>query len=516
MSAVLDPYALYDAENWGEIDPTKQYVMEAVEVFEIGTHKGDVYTGRDLNTIVRNFRRFYFCDPRPLLVPPAVIGHEEDQKVLARTDIPAGGWVKNCWVQNTKLFLNIGNIPALVMKWIVAGLIKTVSAEIYLDSGEAGLTAGFGPTLRRVALIGGDIPQVKSLGVLPRPVPEKDPVVFFTEKNQKRWFLTNKLPPAGRLRYFAESRINEATDMAPKMFDELKNAGLDDDMAKKMAEYCSDPAKMKAMADMFGKAAPAPATAGGAGGFDRAKCIEFLSQKHGIDRVALDAKSDEELQAMMGNSMSDPSQAQMTDDNDEDDKDPEKMSDDPTKLTAKTTDDQQDELDKTGTSLPTAGVAIKQSEKAKVKKMSETAVISEIRQMHSESAARFNAFRKQLAAQQARELVAAEKRKGDRVKKFCEDAIKAGKIAPAELDAGLRAQLLRADDSRLLKFSEAGREFEGTELDMQIAAIESRPQLAIFSERMPTHDEKAAQQSRVEQILKHTESGRAVLAASRK
>jgi hypothetical protein len=92
---------------------------------------------------------------------PAVLGHDEGQ--------PAYGVAVKTWRNGPKLMADIVNVPASVAAAVKAGQYFQTSAEVYDDTGEAGLPAGGGCMLRRIALLGADIPQVKTLSDLPKP-----------------------------------------------------------------------------------------------------------------------------------------------------------------------------------------------------------------------------------------------------------------------------------------------------------------------------------------------------------
>jgi hypothetical protein len=499
----FDPMALYDfgAED---LDPNITYCIEAQEIFEIGTHRGQPYTGGHIEAIAENFKRFYFTDPIPLLVPPAVIGHEEDQEVLKRSDLPAGGWVTRCWVDGTKLKVNIGEIPALVMYWIKTGRIRTVSAEIYTDSGDAGLPPGHGPTLRRIALLGGDIPQVKTLSRLKVPVPEKAGAASRFSDNIRVFSIT---PLDSGVAYFAEEPAGNDADEEPvtnsevrkmkhpKLFDEMKKDGIDDETVGKMAELFGEmpPDMLQKMSNCMKRYADtmAPPT----GDFDRAAAIEMIASKNGIDRAMLEAKTDDELKALMG---PDPAQQQQ------------QMSDkaeDPTKLAAGTSiAEDARTVDTTGSGGNTAQAeAVKQAPMGKpagddVTKYSDNPHITR----------RLAQLQARVDEQERRERLKALMAKQDKVKKFCEQAVRDGKVTPAELNSGLKDLLMSSDDTKALKFSDGSTM---TALDKQIDLISKRAKLNIFSEKMPaSKDERAALDSEADRLLAKTEAGRRVLA----
>ena len=160
------------------------------EIFTTGTHRGKHYSHRDLDEIVANFKRHSVGDKARLRVP-AVIGHEENQEYLDRSDLPAAGWMHE--LRNVKqmcpkcqgrgklrgesgedicqdcvgagvastLRATFSDVPRKVSKLLKRKAYRTVSAEIY-DKPPEGVP-GRGKMLRRVAFLGGEIPQLKSL-----------------------------------------------------------------------------------------------------------------------------------------------------------------------------------------------------------------------------------------------------------------------------------------------------------------------------------------------------------------
>jgi hypothetical protein len=105
----------------------------------------------------------------PLLEPPVVVGHEEEQELLSNTGIPAAGYVIGLRRKGRQLFADLSQIFPDIAKLIEAGAYKHVSAEIYpKDRPPEGVPA-VGCMLRRVALLGGQLPHIKSLSDLPPP-----------------------------------------------------------------------------------------------------------------------------------------------------------------------------------------------------------------------------------------------------------------------------------------------------------------------------------------------------------
>ncbi len=139
-----------------------------VEIFASGTHRGKTYTDADLDQMAANFQRFS-TGKNPLLQPPVVLGHEETQDFLDDSGLPAAGWVKHVYREGHILKASFGQVPPVIAKAIERRAYRKVSAEVY-DDFELPNGKTVGKALRRVALLGGEIPQVKNLSDLPEPV----------------------------------------------------------------------------------------------------------------------------------------------------------------------------------------------------------------------------------------------------------------------------------------------------------------------------------------------------------
>lgn len=145
-------------------------ILRNVELFDAGsedTHKGENYTDEDLTNIVNNFKQFSGDGPGPRVNPPCVIGHEEDQDWLRNTGLPAAGWPTNLRKVGRKLVGDLTDLPPDIADAIAKGHYRYVSAEIY-DTPPAGVPAK-GKMLRRVAFLGGELPHLKTLKRLPHP-----------------------------------------------------------------------------------------------------------------------------------------------------------------------------------------------------------------------------------------------------------------------------------------------------------------------------------------------------------
>ena len=163
-------------EKFGEGAST----LHGVEIFATGDHRGKPYTEADLGQMVQNFRRYSMpkAGKKGLVSIPAVLGHEEDQAYLERSDLPAAGYATDVWQDRKEcplcqgsrasegkpcpmcsgrgevgvLKANFNDVPPKVARLLKGKTYKQVSAEVY-DEPPDGL-GGDGKMLRRVAFPG--------------------------------------------------------------------------------------------------------------------------------------------------------------------------------------------------------------------------------------------------------------------------------------------------------------------------------------------------------------------------
>ncbi|MCS7168212.1 MAG: hypothetical protein RMI91_04760 [Gemmatales bacterium] len=135
-----------------------------VEIFAAGTWHGQTFGLAELDQIVENFERLSMRNP-PIVRPPVVIGHDEDQSWLRQSGWPAAGWVQDVWRDGRRLLAHFSEVPPLVAQLINQRAYRQVSVELYRDFVHEGQHYGW--TLRRVALLGGELPAVRGLADLP-------------------------------------------------------------------------------------------------------------------------------------------------------------------------------------------------------------------------------------------------------------------------------------------------------------------------------------------------------------
>ncbi len=175
------------------------YRLPGVNLFASGLYRGKKWPPEVVQSIADNIRRNGPSGTK-LLIPPAVLGHEEDQDWLNKTDLPAAGWVDPDTATTVpdpdhpgELILrgDVVNVPPEVADRIKKGEFANGSGEFYELSNDFGASQGF--TMRRFGLLGGEVPQVKRLGRLPMPVP-MDALKVFAETPES---LATKAAPKG-------------------------------------------------------------------------------------------------------------------------------------------------------------------------------------------------------------------------------------------------------------------------------------------------------------------------------
>lgn len=280
------------------------YTLPEVELFASGTYRGREYTPADVARICVNAKRLP-------IDPPVVTGHEDEDAdgnptaSPERTDAPADGWVDPGTVRvewrGDRLYLlgRLTDVPAHVAAKVRARRLRKVSAEIYDDFvDDAG--ASHGKALRRVSLLGGEVPQVKGLADLPDPVRQA-----FAERAGRPG--PARLVPAGG-RATADGTYWCFAEVAGVTRDENKAAllaampgvlpatldAMSDDQLADLAKNLPDPAAATAAAAPGD--APATATTEAAP-MTREEMTAALAAA-GEDRAALEAMSDDDLKAL--------------------------------------------------------------------------------------------------------------------------------------------------------------------------------------------------------------------------
>lgn len=127
-----------------------------VEIFDFAAPDGRQFE-KDADTIIKNFEKMRNYHRAPIVV----LGHDEGQEMLAKEGLPCAGIVGNLKKIGSKLRADFADVPKKIADLINLGAYRFISSEIYKNlfvNGEY-----IGPVLRRVALLGADVPKIKGL-----------------------------------------------------------------------------------------------------------------------------------------------------------------------------------------------------------------------------------------------------------------------------------------------------------------------------------------------------------------
>ena len=134
-----------------------------IDIFQAGSWGEGEWTVGHLDQMVANFQAL-----APVVKVPVKLGHDDKQILAQKDGQPALGWVTALWRAGDKLRATIAHVPQTLLDLIAKGRYRRLSSEIYPrwehTGAEAKLRTGTtGPALSAVALLGADIPEVKSL-----------------------------------------------------------------------------------------------------------------------------------------------------------------------------------------------------------------------------------------------------------------------------------------------------------------------------------------------------------------
>src|SRR5262249_29981256 len=141
---------------------TPVWILDPVDVFAAGTHGGTLYTLAHLDEMARNFAEL--SPRRPVWV---ALGHSEHQPELRALGLRWAGRAQRLWRWGDGRGGRGVGVPDAVAELIRRRSYARVSAEAWEDFAEGGRRLG--RVLRRVALLGGELPALKGLAPLPMP-----------------------------------------------------------------------------------------------------------------------------------------------------------------------------------------------------------------------------------------------------------------------------------------------------------------------------------------------------------
>jgi hypothetical protein len=277
-----------------------------VELFATGQYRGKVWTLADLDEIAQNAKQLG-PNKLKLLTPPVVFGHEEEQQFLERTDWPAAGWL-NCETVRVRRYSDpatgreegilvgdLEHVPPFVAKQIEAKRYRKVSAEIYDDfRDDHGGTHG--KALRRIAILGAEVPQVKRLADLPNPTYQN------SESVRLRPLDAGQLTPDRTWICFAEvtpmvdrTQLISAITAAMPGISKTTLEALNDDQLADLAKNL--PVPQQPTAPAAPALAPSPVMMAEGEPMSREEMVAALVEM-GEPKEELDAMTDEEIAAL--------------------------------------------------------------------------------------------------------------------------------------------------------------------------------------------------------------------------
>lgn len=136
------------------LPPTR--TLRGVEIFRVGTWNGTKFNRKDLEGIVNAFK-----ETKTAVKPFLKLGHNDEQSVLERDDLPAAGWVDDIRMEGNTIVADFVGIPQKIFDLIEAGAFRGRSIEIWREMKVAGKTHPW--LLTAVALLGSEVPAVDSL-----------------------------------------------------------------------------------------------------------------------------------------------------------------------------------------------------------------------------------------------------------------------------------------------------------------------------------------------------------------
>jgi len=129
-------------------------------VFRTGTWKGDLYTEKDLDSMVSAFNELKTTRDFPLK-----LGHKEGgKKLLANDHRAAVGWLTGLKKVGKDLVATFSQIPKIFKQAIEKGMFKTVSSEVWHNFKSKAGDKVYPKVLTGVALLGATMPELPGLG----------------------------------------------------------------------------------------------------------------------------------------------------------------------------------------------------------------------------------------------------------------------------------------------------------------------------------------------------------------
>lgn len=446
---------------------TPGITIPGVEIFATGHYRGRDWSIRDLEEMADNFNKLG-PDGNKLLQPPIVLGHEETQEFLEKTNLPSAGWPSKVWLKKYNdsatgkpeaiLLANFSDVPQSIANLIKNRRYRKVSAEIYDDfTDDHG--NGYGKAIRRIALLGGEIPQVKRIADIPIDSFCDRPIAYGTRlrrgesnasKSRGTYFVFSEVIPMDRASLSAQAL---AAGIAQEVIDTMT-----DDQLAAVCKALPAPAAPAAPVDPAVSMADMP----------REDLISELVA-NGEDPAALEAKSDDELQAMYDALIGAGQMADMT---------REEMiaklvegGADPASLEGKT-DDELAALLATPESAETPAVPMSERRKAQA-----FAEVSRI-------AAKARTVNLELDRERAKLKARQRQAKRQEATAFCERLVTQGRIRPVDKANYVQLLLTLNDEKHTHRFSEGGKVKVLTAYEAKKRELATLPVVINFGEKL--------------------------------
>ena len=521
MPTAASPAALPDAPA---------YMMRGVELFASGKYRGKRWEPGVIDEMADNARKLG-PNGLKLFVPPAVLGHEEEQEYLERTDLPSAGTVDPDSLRavpdprhrGEKILVgDVLNIPRAVAEKIANREFFRCSAEIY-DSFKDDFERNHGRVLRRLALLGAEPSQVKRIRNLPTPEP-MPAIKQFAEKSGVI-VRTRTVRRGTAVLTFAEATVMDRSQMIAAIqaaMPSLSQAFLDGLADDKLAELVAALPSGASAATTPAAAAPAapgmvgmmaegdpPAEGGGpAAEPTREEMIAALVDM-GDDEAELQGLSDDELKAEYEAAMEDGGE-ESPDPETEDMADPAALDragliaeltaagQDPAALDPLTDDELRALYDQvvngaTPAEPAAAPPAAPMGEKRPMQTYAErrgrrqTQPVTTLAEIEARRTIASCRKLTKLSEQQARRIrkTAAELKARD-IEQFCEQQVREGRYTPAMVQTVVKPLLAKCDDTLpVFTFSDGGRTRKVTEYERKKAELAKAPKVVHLGERFP-------------------------------
>lgn len=130
--------------------------IQGVHIFSAGTWNDDPYTEDDLEGMVTAFN-----ETKESIRPALKLGHDNDQKILQNSGLPAAGWVDRIYRIGSRLYADFTDIPTKVYEALEKKAYRRVSSEVYI--GVKILDKSYQYVIGAVALLGPEVPGVMNL-----------------------------------------------------------------------------------------------------------------------------------------------------------------------------------------------------------------------------------------------------------------------------------------------------------------------------------------------------------------